>query len=76
MFLYKLYTYDTFVMFFTIKTIARRGQITTKFNVLISVADTGCLSRILDPEFFFVIPDPGGSWIQDPGTYIKKRGAK
>jgi hypothetical protein len=41
-----------------------------------SVADPGCLSRILDPDFYpHQIPDPG-SRIPDPKTATKERGEK
>jgi hypothetical protein len=41
-----------------------------------SVADPGCLSWILDPDFFhFTHPDPG-SRIPDPKTVTKERGEK
>jgi hypothetical protein len=52
-------------------------------TVVASVAVSGCLSRIPDPDFYpSRIPDPG-SWIPDPGSRIpdpktvtKERGEK
>jgi hypothetical protein len=42
----------------------------------VSVADSGCLSRIPDPDFYpSRIPDPG-SRIPDPKTVTKERGEK
>jgi hypothetical protein len=44
--------------------------------VFSSVVDPGCLSRILDPDFYpFRIPDLG-SRIPDPKTATKERGEK
>jgi hypothetical protein len=58
----------------------KNGQICKRTN---GVADTGCLSRIRDPDFYpFRIPDLGsrildpGSWIPDPKTATKERGQK
>jgi hypothetical protein len=52
-------------------------------NVLTSVADPGCLSRIPDPDFYpSRIPDPGsripdlGSRISDPGSQIPDLGSR
>ncbi len=44
-----------------------------QLGILGSVADPGCLSRILDPDFYpFRIPDPGFR-IPDPKTAAKER---
>jgi hypothetical protein len=48
-------------------------EIKVTSTVTISVADPGCLSRILDPGSR--IPDPG-SRIPDPKTVPKERGEK
>jgi hypothetical protein len=52
-------------------------------NVVISVADPGCLSRIPDPDFYpSRILDPGsripdlGSRISDPGSRIPDLGSR
>jgi hypothetical protein len=40
-------------------------------GLFLSVADPGCFSRILDPDFY-----PSGSRIPDPKTATKERGEK
>ncbi len=44
-------------------------------SVVFSVAEPGCLSRILDPSFFpFRIPDPGVKKAPDLGFRIRNAG--